>query len=54
MVIIEIPPRMLFSMKWYMSISVVGSSETRDILRAASQARPGAVQWCTRIKSVVC
>ena len=38
--IIEILPRILFSIKWYMSTSVISCRSTRDILRIASQARP--------------
>ena len=41
--IIEIPPQTLFSTKWYMSTSVISCRSTHDILRAASQARPGLV-----------
>ena len=32
--IIEIPPRILFSTKFYMSLSVMSCRSTRDILRA--------------------
>ena len=40
--IIDIPPRIEFSIKLYMSMSV-SSNFSSDILRAASHANPGAV-----------
>ena len=54
MEIIGIPPRILFSTKWYMSTSFISCRSTRDILRAALKSHVNTLQCILPVVGAKC